>query len=440
MIDIDITPLYPHPHTAANQPVVLYEGPVALHHEKGTANGSAALVLRWLPSTGLRLEVDILSGQGPRSGASVRVEVAGAEAGALIKSTHTSLTRGVLSNRAVAIVSSIAMASADHLMSIGFQIVNFPNFLTPGPKAGPVFGFPPMVAELPCSGWRVCLTAVQDSRGILESLDETGGYAFTHLGRLERSNGSGFSVQEAEPVLHALEAFLSFARGAACSLPIQWGVGASGDIAWQRWKSPIVDPWKEGQSWFDEHHGDLLSELFPSFVHIYEDHSLGEPFKLALHWYQKCNTRAGGMEGAIILGLTALDLLGALMVVDQDAAMSASNYDRLPAASKLAKLLTMLRVPPVFPQRLGELAVFADKNGWSDATVALAEIRHGYVHANRRRRSVVLAAPNLATFGAWQLSLWYQELALLGLLKHRGHYQNRMTVESVGQVEPVPWA
>src|SRR5436309_15656712 len=33
--------------------------------------------------------------------------------------------------------------------------------------------------------------------------------------------------------------------------------------------------------------------------------------------YQNSNIRAGGMEGAIILGLTALDLLGAMVVVDR---------------------------------------------------------------------------------------------------------------------------
>lgn len=337
MAGIDITPSYPHPHAAANQPVVLYEGPVALRHDKGTANGSGALLLRWLPSTGLRLEVDILSGQGPASGASVRAEVAGAETDVLIKSTSTSFTEGVVSSKAVAIVRSIDTGSADHLMSIGFQIVNFSDFLTPGHKPEPVFGFPPMVAELQFSGWRVWLTAVPDSKEIFASLDETGGYAFTHVGRLERGDGSAFSVQEAEPVLRALGGFLSFARGAACSLPIQWGVGANGDIIWQRWGSPIVDPWKQGQSRFDEHHGNLLSELFPAFVHMYEDNSLGEPFKLALHWYQKCNTRAGGMEGAIILGLTALDLLGALVVVDQAAAMSASKYDACPRRPSLPR-------------------------------------------------------------------------------------------------------
>jgi hypothetical protein len=37
--------------------------------------------------------------------------------------------------------------------SVGFQVLNFPDFLTPGSKPAPVFGFPPMVADLGAGGW-----------------------------------------------------------------------------------------------------------------------------------------------------------------------------------------------------------------------------------------------------------------------------------------------
>ena len=52
------------------------------------------------------------------------------------------------------------------------------------------------------------------------------------------------------------------------------------------------------------------------------------------------------------------------------------------------------------------------------------------MHSNKKRRQVVLSAPNLATFQAWQLSLWYQELALLYLLNHQGEYRNRLTASA----------
>lgn len=436
---VDIQPPYLHPHGAANERVVLHDGAVVLRHGKGTADGTGTLALRWLPSTGLRLEVDITAGAAPRPGGHLKIELAGTVADGLATSHQQGFADGVSFEKVAVILSSIELGTGDPLSSIGFQIVNFPSFLTPGPKPAPVFGFPPKTACLQCAGWRIDLTAVQGSKAIFESLDETGGYAFTHLGRLERDDRSAFSTADAEPVLAALTALVSFARGAACSLPIRWGTGTDGAVLWESWGSPIVDAWREPHTWFDEHHGNLLSELFPTFFQTHTDATLGEPLKLALHWYQKCNTRAGGMEGSVILGLTALDLLGALVVVERARAMGASKYDALPAATKLSTLLQTMNVPSAIPAKLTNLAAFAATNGWSDAATALAEIRHGYVHANAKRRRIVLSAPNLAIFEAWQLSLWYLELSLLYLLNHKGQYRNRLTAEWLGIVEPMPW-
>lgn len=69
----------------------------------------------------------------------------------------------------------------------------------------------------------------------------------------------------------------------------------------------------------------------------------------------------------------------------------------------------------------------------------MAKFRNGFVHPNERHRNIVLRADDSAAFEAWQLSLWYRELALLYLLDHQGRYRNRTTANWVGEVEPVPW-
>jgi hypothetical protein len=430
----DIEPLYLHPHAAANEAVTLHEGPLAI---QGGAAGTGALVLRWLPSSGLQLEAD-LSGIGHDTGP-VKVEIAGSVAEVLVSSSSFGVNDGVSFTKVSGSVSTFEKGVRGPVKEIGFQVVNFQDFLTRGPKAAPVFGFPPHVSDLRYGGWRVRLTVVREHREIFKSLDETGGYAFTHLGRLEREDGALFEIQDAEPVLDALRRFLSFARGAACNFPVRWGAGPDGSIVWEQWGSAVVDAWKGRDNWFDEHHGNLLSELFPAFAQIVADPDLEPPLGLALHWYRTSNTRAGGMEGAIILGLTALDLLAALVVVDKAAAMGASKFDDLSAKVKLTKLLETMKVQNAIPAKYSHLAAFAATNGWPTAAETLAEIRHGYVHSNKKRRQIVLSAPNLATFEAWQLSLWYQELALLYLLDHRGEYRNRITAGWLGEVEKVPW-
>lgn len=431
-----------HPHTAANEPVTLLEGPVRMPAAGNTeAEGTGALVLRWLPSTGLRLEAELSSAgwNAPHPGARVKAVIAGETVETLVNSTRFSVKDGVSSSRVSGSASTFVKGSGENLAHLGFQVVNFSDFITPGPRPALEFGCPPSVAELQWDGWRIRLSAVEHSTDVFKSLEETGGYAFTHMGRLDRTDGSHFSAQDAEGVLDGLNRFLGFARGAASNLAVRWGVDTDGATVWERWGSPVVDPWKGCNNWFDEHHGNLLSEIFPAFAATHANPDQWEALSLALHWYQKSNTRAGGMEGAIILGLTSLDLLGALVVVDKTGTMGASKYDNLKAADKLRRLLTVLKADPVFPTRSANLAAFAAKQGWTDSAEALAEIRHGYVHANPKRRKVVLSASHLAIFEAWQLSLWYQELALLCLLNHNGEYRNRMTAEAVGDVDKVPW-
>ena len=118
--------------------------------------------------------------------------------------------------------------------------------------------------------------------------------------------------------------------------------------------------------------------------------------------------------------------------------MPANRHDKLSAAEKLRVLLEALDVPPDVPPRYASLAAFAKQNDKTDSCEVLAEFRNGFVHPNEKRRNIVLRADD-ASFEAWQLSLWYQELAFLYLLHHQGHYRNRTTAEWVGQVERVPW-
>lgn len=429
-------PLYLHPHAAPNEPVTLHEGPITV---QGGTTGTGKLVLRWQPSTGLRLEADMDSMNTPQPGARVQVDVAGSTAEVLFSSLNFGSGPSGRVVKMSGTVSRFSKGTDTGLKSIGFQIVNFNDFFTPGVYATPTFGFPPHVAELLHGGWRLQLAAVPAFKDVFKSVGQAGGYIFTHLGRLERADGSLFAAPDSRAVLDALRRFLSFARGAACSLPVQWGTAADGSIAWEQWGGQPVDPWKGRDTWFDEHHGNLLSELFDAFAQTKADPDLADPFSLALHWYQNSNIRAGGMEGAIILGLTALDLLGAMVVVDRAKAMSDAKYDKLYAKDKLENLLDVLKVPHSIPATLTNLSAFAASNSWPTAYEALAEIRHGYVHSNKKRRQVVLSAGNLATFEAWQLSLWYQELALLYLLGHQGEYRNRITAKSLGEVEKVPW-
>ena len=427
---VNIVPL--HSQAAPNKPVTLYQGPVTLRDGPDKLQTVGKLVLRWFPIPGLRFSCQF----GCRHGdpwywyekKNIKAEIKNGVVNVPFFSFCG--TDDAALDTISGHVSSFNTGKDVQLAWIGFQVV---NFLAPKLVDG-------WTVDLEYDIWKMRITTVAESKRLFENMGETGGYAFTHVGRLEHRDGELFKAQDADDVLHALTKYLSYARGAACNLPVRWGPGA-GAAMWQFWGSPIVDPWSGiRKSWFDVFHSNPLKDLFPAFAKTLFDPELAPQFTLALHWYRACSTRAGGMEGAIILGLAALEVLGSILVVNQKKLMNYANYDKLSAACKLTVLLHAIGVQAKIPEQQANLVNFASKQKWKDATAALTGIRHGYVHAKKSRRDVVLSASNLATFEAWQLSLWFQELAILHLLNHHGEYVNRIAAEWFHQVEKVPWA
>ena len=432
-----------YPQGNVNEPVLLHEGGFRVRSGDQCIEASGSARLRWLPSPGIEFDIETDEPVGLAL-ESMTVELPGFAT----KNVFACSTAAPGLIRASA--AEMEWGGNRRLLSVGFQIVNCPDFITPGPAAVP--GDPTVVGTgygtiqtvgLHHDGWQIRIVAVPESGDRYKELKATGGYALTHVGQLTRADGSAFYVEEAREILESLRVFLSFARGAACALPIQWGRGEDYEIVWRRFGSPIVDGWERAYlSWFDEHHGSILAELFDEFCRVHMDERFGQSLVMAVHWYRHCNTRSSGMEGSIVLGMASLELLGALIVVDRNGSMTAKQYDDLrPAAEKLRKLLAALNVQADIPRRYEALTRFAKKHGSSNSCQALAKLRNGFVHAKEKNRRMLFGSDGkAATFDAWQLSLWYQELALLHLLRHRGSYRNRTTATWVGQVEPVPWS
>ena len=454
-----------YPQKDVNEPILLHRGRFRLRAGDRCIEPSGSAHLRWLPSPGIAFDIETDEPYAGFDLDSLTVELPGFRTkNVLARSMNLGSTL-----RIRAFAGGMEWGGEQSLLSAGFQIVNFSDFITLGlsavpgdptaidrdnrteqrPSEVPTTGAPARsiqsltneTVELRHDGWRVGLVAVPESRDRYSRLKAIGGYAFTHVGQLTRIDASAFSMEQAKEILESLRVFLSFARGAACSLPIQWGRGVGGEIVWRQFGSPVVDRWvRANGSWFDEHHGEILAELFDPFCRSHKDPKLRESLVVALHWYRHCNTNSSGLEGSLVLGMAALELLGALIVVDRNRSMSAKRYDEeLRAYEKLQELLSALKVQADIPHNYEALTRFVQNGNW-DSCQALAKLRNGFVHAKEENRRIVFGSDGkAATFNASQLSLWYQELALLHLLQHRGSYRNRTTAKWVGQVEPVPW-
>jgi hypothetical protein len=137
--------------------------------------------------------------------------------------------------------------------------------------------------------------------------------------------------------------------------------------------------------------------------------------------------------------VTALDLLGALLLVECARAITAGKYDSLSTTDKIDRLVASLSLSEAIPQSLTALKSFSDANGWTTIGQAMGEMRHGFVHPNLKRRKIVLASDAATRHEANQLMLWLIELGTLKTLNYAGIYRNRLTAKWTGEVEPVPW-
>ena len=424
-----------YPQERVNEPVLLREGRFLVRAGDRNVEASGSARLRWMPSPRIVFDIEADTPVFGVSLDSIAVALPG------FRTTNCFVHSTDLISTISASAGLMESEGEPVLRSVGFQIVNFSDFITPGPAVVP--GDPTAVGgnhgtiqtvALEHDGWTIRLVVVPESRDRYQELEATGGYAFTHVGLLKRSDDSTFSVEQAKNILESLRVFLSFARGAMCGMPIQWGRGTDGKIAWRWFGSPVVDRWKRPyRSWIGTNHGAVLTELFDSFCRKYNDRDFREPLGVAVHMYSHCNTRSNGMEGSIILGTAALELLGTLIVEN--------HGDIRDAAKRLRQLLSALKTQPTIPPRFQALARFAKENGNCDAPKALVQFRNGFVHPTARRRKIVFAPEaRAATSDACTLAVWYQELALLRLLDHHGSYCNRTTAKWDWEVEPVPWS
>ena len=224
-------------------------------------NTTGSARLRWLPSPGIEFDIEITEPFPGVDFNSLTVDLPGFRTENVL--AH-SMTLG-LTSRIRAFASAMESDRQQNLLSVGFQVVNFTDFITPGLSAAPgdptaiagvngterllggvtptgsptkrVQSFTCATADLRHDGWNVSLVDLPESRDRYGHLEATGGYSFTHVGQLTRIDGSAFAVQQAEKILESLRVFLSFARGAACSLPIRWGRDIDGEIVWT-WRGP----------------------------------------------------------------------------------------------------------------------------------------------------------------------------------------------------------
>lgn len=272
--------------------------------------------------------------------------------------------------------------------------------------------------------WNVTIEPVPDLSKLEETLRSRGGYAITHLGRIDTQDGRTFSEDEAQAFLRGLDHFLSFVCGSHCAITNVVGRDGKGNEVWKRWGAYQVSSWRKRRSWFDFTVGGALPCIYPTFWKEY----LGRANLIrVLDLYAESNV-SESIDISIILTQVALEVF---------ASWHSQQNPSGKTGERIADALNAVGIDTDVPSHLVELENLRKKHSWCHGPHSIVEVRNSLVHAG----STQISPSTDAYYEAKQLGLWYLELLLLNLFKHAGQYASRLEqVQTAGKTEWVPWA
>ena len=454
-----IQPVYPD--LAVNDPIELYEGELEVRYNGTEVRGPGWLRVDFLPSPNTRFELQSPKGASEAitqpsnflNAAKLCVPTYDRELDCLV--THFTPDWNVSESSperlsiAGLLSGSAATSDASTISELHLPVVNL------GPYRGTWVGTTKeenenqqvhgwagrLVLEADC--WRITLDSAEDCEEIIKTLRNTGGFGITHNGMIEQEGREPFGAKDADEILSALNYFLSFWRGQWCGAVAPIGYDANGQEVWRQLHVARLSQWsRETRSWSSDHVlANEQGQAFAGFWKLWQDQEWSDTLKVAIHWYIESNRRSGGMEGALLLAHTALEMLAWALCVAKRRVVRHKKFERLSSADRIRVLLKDVGVPLELEPAYEQLQKASKELNWSDGPDAVVKLRNLIVHRAGKNLEELNRVSNRARLEAWQLALEYLALVLLKQCGYNGRYLPRMAKGWAGAVERlVPWA
>jgi hypothetical protein len=379
-----VGPAYHTPKADAE--ILLYEGSLNLHHGDRVFSGRGKVTVSWRPvpqvAFEMRIEpaihVNLFDNQS-------KLELVERQPGQLVDArvTGSELFIGQPFLPVTGAIHNWLEAADAPIQQLVFHVPNFRK--CKGDAVQDERGYRGGRATAEFGGWNIVIDEISDKLAAAD-LKATGGYALTHVGRLQRSDGGSFKAQEARGCLEGLDWFLSFCNGRWTGPILAVGYDENSIPVAHQWKLPRITPYGRVRSWYSEHGDDYASRAYPGFAKLWSDDAWMLTVKSAIYWYIIANTPGGAVENGVMLAHVAFDTLGWTLFVEHLKSLSGKHYDDLSADEKLRRLLNYCGIPLAVPAELRRLASIATSEGWNDGPAALASIRNAYVHPTRKNR------------------------------------------------------
>jgi hypothetical protein len=234
-----------------NHPIKLYEGDLELEQGAKRLPGKGTVEFAWLPRPGVRFSFDPSENSQQPELASGTLHLLGINwhAKVSVLGISNSFGRGV--TNLTGVVEDFEIGQNQHVESIIFHITNFNDYIglgVRGEKGSKVWASRSVIEA---GEWRITIDKNETSDQLFRELKAVGGFAVTHVGKLERLDGKKFAAKNSEKVFEALFRYLSFCRGAWVAPILPVGFDENGDRVWEKWRGWKIEHWKNVDNWFN---------------------------------------------------------------------------------------------------------------------------------------------------------------------------------------------
>lgn len=273
--------------------------------------------------------------------------------------------------------------------------------------------------------WQILINKRDEMLDVRKELREFGGYGVTHTCSIQKTDGSMFSFNEAEPLIHRIGLYLSYLRGEWSSALLPICFDSNNEAVLHDWSEQgKISPWK--QLLTDDKPLNIGTKEvgFLPFLKLCQDPLWSIPIQSALRWYIECSSKSSGVEGSIIIQMAAFELLSWMIFVQSPATKKYSNSDfsSMNLKSKIHKLLDWvdsnkdINVPLYI-----SLYLFAKQEGnkeknptlyTDDAPALLKKIRDALTHPEQSKQAFLSRISVTAMNEAYKLGQVYLEAIL----------------------------
>lgn len=288
--------------------------------------------------------------------------------------------------------------------------------------------------------WKFTVHSLSNSDDLIEALNIEGGYAVTHVGRLEREDNGVFSSDSIGRVLTMILKFLSFLSGRHVSTCFASARDSESNRLWEQWEiSSQITPWRKLYTWLPSKVPNL-DGLIDQFSRCHADEKWSEVLDTAVGWYIQ-SQNSDDAPTSILFAHLAIELLAWIEFVEINRVISESSFRKIEAAERIRLLLSHSQIPTNVPTTMVNIEKYRKSRGnereiW-DGPKVVAEYRNQFAHPNLRQK--LKSFPVKAHEEVRQLAIWYVELCLLRLLKYDSYYFSRAQSVSAYEVKLPPW-